>query len=69
MYLLNKIKKIEQKINRDDLIYKTGNKNRDKKYGFQKLKTVRSFGREICRGIVMLDDALEEQVNLQDVID
>ena len=37
---------MENKLNRDDLIYKEGNKKRDKRYDFQKFKT-RSFGREI----------------------
>ena len=67
IYELNKIEKIEQKISRNDLIYKTGNKNRDKTYDFQKLKTTRSFGKEIYRGIVTLDNALEEQVNLKNL--
>ena len=31
---------IEQKLNRGDLIYKTGNKRRDKTYDFQKFKTI-----------------------------
>ena len=69
IYELKKNKKIEQKINRDDLIYKTANKYRDKAYDFQKLKTITSFGKEISRGNVMLDNALEKQVDLQDVID
>ena len=47
---LNKTKKREQEINRDHLIYKTGNKKKTgkkkktyKTYNFQKLKTIRSF--------------------------
>ena len=34
IYKLSKIKGIEQKINRNDLIYKTGNKKKDKTYDF-----------------------------------
>ena len=40
---LNKIKKIEQQINRDDLNCKTGNKKKSKTYNFQQFKTIRSF--------------------------
>ena len=36
IYKLNKINKIEQKFNRDDLIYKTENKKKEKTYDFQK---------------------------------
>ena len=43
-YEWHKINKIEQEVNRDNLIYKTGN---DKTHDFQKFKTIRSFGREI----------------------
>ena len=65
---VNKIKEIEQKINGNDLIYKTGNKKKEKKYDFQKFKTIRSFGRDIYSINLSLDDALEEQVNLSDEI-
>ena len=65
---VNKIKEIEQKINGNDLIYKTGNKKKGKKYDFQKFKTIRSFGRDIYSINLSLDDALEEQVNLSDEI-
>ena len=43
IYELNEIKMIEEKINRDDLIYKSDNKT----YDFQKFKIAWSFGREI----------------------
>ena len=66
---LNKIKETEQEINRDDLIYRTDIKNKDKTYDFQKFKTIRSFGREIYSGIITLHDVLEEQINLKDEID
>ena len=35
---LNKIKEIEKEINRDDLIYKTSNHKKYKRYDFKKLK-------------------------------
>ena len=31
---------MENKLNRDDLIYKSGNKKKDKSYDFQKFKTI-----------------------------
>ena len=43
VYELNKIKEIEQKISRDDLIYKTGNKKKVKKYDFEKFKIISFF--------------------------
>ena len=36
---------MENKLDRNNLIYKTGNKKNDKTYNFQKFKTIRSFGR------------------------
>ena len=44
------------------MIYKTSNKKNDKTYDFQLLKTIRSFGREICNNDLSLDDALEHQI-------
>ena len=46
-----------KKLNRDNLILKTGNKDKDKTNDFQKLKTIRSFGREIYYNDLSLDDA------------
>ena len=37
---LNKIKVIEQEIDKDDLIYKTSNKKEYKTHDFQKFKTI-----------------------------
>ena len=65
---LKKIKTIAQEINKDKLIHKTDNKKKDETY-FQKSKTILSFGREIYSGILTLNDALEEQINLKDEID
>ena len=69
IYEFDKIKKTEQKIKRNYLIHKTGNKKRDKTYDFQKFKKIRSFGRKISSGIVTLVNAREEKVNSQYVID
>ena len=36
---------MENKIDINYLIYKTGSQKKDKTYDFQKFKTIRSFGR------------------------
>ena len=64
----NSIKR-EQEISRDDLSYKTGNKKKSKAYDFQKLKTIRSFGREMYCGNIELNDAFQEQIKLKHEID
>ena len=46
-YELNKIEEMENKLYRNDLIHKTGNKKMHKTYHFQKFKAIKSFGREI----------------------
>ena len=69
IYELNKIVEIEQKINRDNLIYRLGDKKKDKRYDFQKFKTIRSFGIEICNDELALEDPLEEQVEIKNEID
>ena len=68
-YELNKIVGIENKLNRDNSIYKTGNKKKDETYDFQKFKTIRSFGRKIYSNDLSLDDAIELQIILNDDID
>ena len=57
------------KLNRNDLIYQTGNKKKDRTYDFQKFKTIRFFGRGIHKNNFSLDDALEQQIILKDDID
>ena len=64
-YELNKIVDMENKRNRDNLIYKTGNKKMDETYDFQKFKTIRTFGRENYSNDLSLDDALELQIILK----
>ena len=66
-YELNKITEIEN--NTDDLIYKTGNKRKDKTYDFQKFTTIRSSGKEIYSNSLSLDGALEQEIKLKDDID
>ena len=59
---------MENEFNRNNLIYQTGNKKRDKANNFQKFKEIRSFGREIYNNDLSLDDALELQIRLKDDI-
>ena len=68
-YELNKIVGMGNKLNRDNLCYKTSNEEKGKTYDFQKLKTIRSFGREICNNVSSMNDALELQIRLKDDID
>ena len=65
---LNKIVGIENKLNRDDLIYKIDNKKKDKTCDFQKFKRIIYFGREIYNNDLTLDHALEKQIRLKDDI-
>ena len=65
-YELNKIVEIENKIDGKELIYKTGDKKKDKTYDFQKFKTIRFFWREIYNNDLSLDDALEQQIISKD---
>ena len=60
---------MENKLDRNYLIHKTGNKKKDKTYYFQEFKTIRSFGSEIYNNDWSLDVALEQQIRLKDDID
>ena len=53
---------MENKLNRNDLIYKTSNSKKDKTYDFQKFQTITSFGRKIYNNYLSLDNALEQEV-------
>ena len=64
-----KIQEIEEKVNKYDFLYKSGNKKKDKTFDFQKFQTIKFFRRENFSGIITPDDALEEQSNLKDEID
>ena len=68
-YKLKKIVEMENKLNRNGLIYKTGDKKKVKTFDFLKLKTVRSFVREIYNNDLSVDDPLEQQIRLKDNID
>ena len=62
-YELKKFLEIKNKLNRDNLIYKTGNKKNDKTFDFQKFETIRSFGREIYNNDLSIDDTFEKQID------
>ena len=68
IYKLNKINKIEQKFNRDDLIYKTENKEKEKTYDFQKFYN-KIFWKRYLLDNIKLYDAREEQINIKYDID
>ena len=65
-YELNKIVEMENKLDRNDLIYK---KEKDKPYDFQKFNTISSFVGEIYNNDLSIDDVLEQQIRLKDDID
>ena len=59
---MNKLKMLlgnKQKINREDLLYKTGDTQNDTVYGFRKYKTMLSFGFTISNGIITLKNAIK----------
>ena len=58
--MLTKIIQGKKKSKEPNLIYKTGNKNKDKTYDFQKFKT-RSFGRYFHNDELTLEDAIEKK--------
>ena len=66
-YELNKIKEIQQKINRDNSIYKTDHKKRDKT-SFSKVSNNKNFRRKVYGSIFKLDNAPEKQIKLQNAI-
>ena len=49
---------MENKLDRNDLIYKKGNKKKYKMYDFPKFSTIRSFWRKIYSNGLSLDDAV-----------
>ena len=56
---------MENKLERNYLIYKTSNKKKGKTYDFQKSKTIRSTVKESFNNDLSLDDALEQQIRLK----
>ena len=61
--------KIENNFNRDDSIYRTGNKKKAETYDFQKFKTIRSFEKETYNNNLSPDDSFEQYVRLKDDTD
>ena len=57
---LDKIKKIEDTINREKLVYKTSGNT----YDFRKFKTIRNFGKDIYDGKITLGEADKDQSDL-----
>ena len=55
-----RIEEIEQKVDRNRMVYKETNKT----YDFRNYKTIRAFGSEIRNNIISLDTANIEQANL-----
>ena len=61
---LDKIKEIEDTIDREKLVYKT----RGNTYDFRKFRTIRNFGDDIYNGEITLEEADEDPSNLIDEI-
>ena len=68
IYELNKSKKIEPQNERNDLIYKTGDKKNDKSYVYRRFNTVRFFGGEIFNDELTLEGSLEEKIKFKNKI-
>ena len=62
------IKRIEQEVNRHNFIYRTGNE-KNNTYDFQNYETIKSLEEKIYSGIIVLNDAFEEKINLKNEID
>ena len=62
--LKDEFEKIEQEINREDLICKTCKKKNSK----IKFKTTRSLANEIYSNVITLNDPFEEQIKLKNEI-
>ena len=68
IYELNKSKKIKPQNERNDLIYKTGDKKKDKSYVYRSFNTVRFFGGEIFNDELTLEGSLEEKIKFKNKI-
>ena len=63
---LDKIKEIEKNVDREKLVYETN----EYTYSFKKFQTIKTFGRDIYEGKIMLEKANEYQTNLlSEIID
>ena len=61
---LDKIKKVEDTINREKLVYKTSKNT----YDFRKFQTIRTFGKGIYDGKITLEDAEKDKTDLMNEI-
>ena len=68
IYELNKIVEMENKLNRDYLIYKTSIEKKDRTFGFQMFKAIWSFEKEIYNNELSLNDVLKQQIRQTDHI-
>ena len=59
---LQKLIKIEQKISREDLVYKTVDSKKEMIYDFQIFGTIQSLGVGILNGAITLDHAVNKQL-------
>ena len=57
---LNKIKEIEQNVDREKLLYETNGYT----YSFKNLQTIKTFGRDIYEGKITIEEADKYQTNL-----
>ena len=58
--MLDKIKEIEENIDREKLIYKTN----EYTYSFKNFQTIKTFGRDIYEGKITIKEADEYQTDL-----
>ena len=52
-------------MNRENLVYITDNAKKDEMFGFQKFKTMQSFGKHVLNGTLTLDNAIDDSINLE----
>ena len=57
---LDKIKEIERNVDREKLIYETN----EYTYSFKNFQTIKTFGRYIYEGTIMIEEANEYQTDL-----
>ena len=57
---LDKIKEIDKNVDREKLVYKTNKYT----YSFENFQTIKTFGRDICEGKIIIEEADEYQANL-----
>ena len=63
---IDEIKNWEEKIRRKDLVKQINTKTNQYKYDFQQHDTTRSFGDNICKGKINIDEADIDQNSLSD---